>query len=374
LPAAVRLPRLTSTFAVLPTEGCHMSTGSPGPVASPAAARILLLANTPRTFPGFDESAEMIAAAGHVLIDPGARWVPQDEVATLIGDVDAVIVGGTHELHAAPLRQAGRLKVIVRQGIGIDHMDVDVATELGIVVSNTAGSNADSVADHTFAILLALLRDVVRHDAATRAGHGWDHRPPLGQLAGRTMGVVGTGNIGRGVVRRAAAGFGMSVLCFDPIPNAALAETYGARYVPLDELLARSDVVSLHIPITPETRGLIGARELALMKPDAILVNTARSQVVDTAALADALRARRIAGAAVDAWHPEPATESELVGLPNVVVTPHVGGNSVQSSYNARTWSVRNLHEALAGQPRDVVNPEVLRSAGLRLPLVAAAG
>jgi D-3-phosphoglycerate dehydrogenase len=104
------------------------------------------------------------------------------------------------------------------------------------------------------------------------------------------------------------------------------------------------------------------------MKPDAILVNTARSQVVDTAALVDALRAGRIAGAAVDAWHPEPATESELFGLPNVVVTPHVGGNSVQSSYNARTWSVRNLLEALRGEPRDVVNPEVLRSAELRLP------
>jgi D-3-phosphoglycerate dehydrogenase len=330
-------------------------------------ATILLLANTPRSFPGFADAAAAMAAGGHVLVDPGARWVPQDEVATLIGDVDGVIVGGTHELRALALRSAVNLKVIVRQGIGVDHLDVDVATELGIVVSNTAASNADSVADHTFAIALALLRDLIRFDAETRKGRGWEHRPPLGQLAGRTMGVVGTGNIGRGVVRRAAAGFGMAVLCYDPFPNPTLTETYGARYVPLDELLAGSDVVSLHVPITPDTRGLIGARELALMKPDAILVNTARSQVVDTAALVDALRAGRIAGAAVDAWHPEPATESELFGLPNVVVTPHVGGNSVQSSYNARTWSVRNLLEALAGQPRDVVNPEVLRSAELRL-------
>ena len=346
-----------------------MSTGSPASLASSAPARILLLANTPRTFPGFDESAAMIAAAGHVLIDPGARWVPQDEVATLIGDVDGVIVGGTHELHAGPLRQAGRLKVIVRQGIGIDHMDVDVATELGIVVSNTAASNADSVADHTFAILLALLRDVVRHDAATRAGHGWDHRPPLGQLAGRRIGVVGTGNIGRGVIRRAAAGFDMSVLCYDPFPNQAFADQYGARYVPLDELLASADVVSLHVPITPETRDMIGARELALMKPDAVLVNTARAQVVDTAALAEALRAGRIAGAAIDAWSPEPCRESELFALPNVVVTPHVGGNSVESSFKARTWSVRNTLEALAGQPRDIVNPEVLQAATLRLAI-----
>jgi D-3-phosphoglycerate dehydrogenase len=335
---------------------------------------VLLLANTPRSFPGFDDAAAALATAGHVLLDPGARWVPQEEVATLIGDVDGVIVGGTHELRGAALRSARSLKVIVRQGIGVDYLDVDVATELGIVVSNTAASNADSVADHTFAIALGLLRDLVRFDAETRKGRGWEHRPPLGQLAGRTMGVVGTGNICRGVVRRAAAGFGMAVLCYDPFPNPTLTEAYGARYVSLDELLANADVVTLHIPATPETRGLIGARELALMKPEAILVNTARSQVVDTAALADALRSGRIAGAAVDAWHPEPATDSELFRLPNVVVTPHIGGNSVQSSYNARTWSVRNLLQALAGQPRDVVNPEVLRSAELRLPLAPAAG
>jgi phosphoglycerate dehydrogenase-like enzyme len=343
-------------------EGCSMTT------------RILLLANTPRSFPGFDESAAMVAAAGHVLIDPGARWVPQDEVATLIHDIDGVIVGGTHELRAEALRQAPDLKVIVRQGVGVDHMDVSVATELGILVSNTAASNADSVADHTFAILLALLRDIVRHDARTREGRGWEDRPPLGQLAGRCIGVVGTGNIGRGVVRRAAAGFGMSVLCYDPFPDEALATRYGARYVPLDELLATADVVSLHVPIVPETRGMIGARELGLMRPDAVLVNTARAQVVDTTALVAALRSRRIAGAAIDAWSPEPCTQSELFALPNVVVTPHVGGNSVESSIKARTWSVRNLLDALAGEPRDVVNPEVLSSAVLRQAIRASAG
>jgi D-3-phosphoglycerate dehydrogenase / 2-oxoglutarate reductase len=343
-----------------------MSTSSTrNAVAAPA--RVLLLANTPRSFPGFDESAAMVAEAGHELIDPGARYVPQDEVASLIEDVDAAIVGGTHELRETALRHAGRLKVIVRQGIGVEHLDVDVATELGIVVSNTAASNADSVADHTFAILLALLRDVIRHDAETRRGHGWDHRPPLAQLAGRCIGVVGTGNIGRGVVRRAAAGFGMSVVCFDPFPDHSLVDEYGARYAPLDELLATADVVSLHVPITPETRGMIGARELALMKADAVLVNTARSQIVVTADLAQALRSGRLAGAAIDAWSPEPCAESELFSLRNVVVTPHVGGNSVQSSIKARTWSVRNMLEALDGRPRDVVNPEVLDTPGLRL-------
>jgi D-3-phosphoglycerate dehydrogenase len=137
--------------------------------------------------------------------------------------------------------------------------------------------------------------------------------------------------------------------------------------VALDELLATADVVSLHVPILPETRGMIGARELGLMRPEAVLVNTARAQVVDTAALAAALRAGRIAGAAIDAWSPEPCTESELFALSNVVVTPHVGGNSVESSIKARTWSVRNLLDALAGSPRDVVNSEVLESPRLRL-------
>jgi D-3-phosphoglycerate dehydrogenase len=346
-----------------------MSTASPGQPVGSTTARILLLIKTPRSFPVFEESAAMLAAAGHEVIDPGARFVPQEEVADLIPDVDGVIVGGAHELRAIALRRAVKLKVVAVQGIGVDHVDMAVATELGIVVSNTAGSNADSVADHTFAILLALLRDVVRHDATTRAGRGWDDRPPLGQLAGRSMGVVGTGNIGRCVVRRAAAGFGMTVLACDPYPDQRLVEAFGVRYVPLDELLANADVVTLHVPILPETTGLIGERELALMKPGAVLVNTSRSQVVDTAALAEALRRGRLAGAAIDAWSPEPCRESELFDLRNVVVTPHLGGNSVESSLRARTWSVRNLLDALAGHPRDVVNRDALGAPGLRLVL-----
>jgi D-3-phosphoglycerate dehydrogenase len=332
--------------------------------------KVLILSNINRAFPGFAEARATLDAAGVDVTDPGGRFVPPEEVADLIADAEGVLIGGTHPLRAPALRAATRLRVVIREGIGVDNIDVDEATALGIVVGNTAGSNADSVADHTFAVLLTLVRDLYRIDREMRAGRGWEHRPPLGQIAGRTIGVLGTGNVGRGVVRR-AAGFGMTVLGHDIAPDPTLPERYGLRYVDLATLLASSDVLTLHVPLTPLTRGLIDAAAIRAMPSGSLLINTARGEILDLVALRSALLDGHLAGAAIDAWPDEPVTSSDLFELPNVVVTPHVGGNSTQSSINARTWGARNLLAAFEGRPRDVVNPEVLEAPALRLAVAS---
>jgi D-3-phosphoglycerate dehydrogenase len=332
--------------------------------------RILMLSNVARSFPGFAEARASLEAAGHEVIDPGARFLPQDEVAGLIGEIGGVLVGGTHQLRETALLAAPRLKVVVREGIGIDNIDVDVATRLGIVVGNTAGSNADSVADHAFAMMLAIVRQLFFLDEETRKGRGWEHRPPLEQIAGKTIGVVGTGNVGSAVIRR-AAGFGMEILGNDLVPNPRLEADHGVRYVSLRELLFASDIVTLHVPLTDLTRGMIGEAELEQMKPSALLINTARGEVIDSAAVGDALRGGRLGGVGIDAWSSEPVLESDLFAIPGLIATPHVGGNSTRSSFNARTWGARNLLLALDGKPRDVVNPEVLETPALRLPMTS---
>lgn len=308
---------------------------------------VLLLDNTDRSFPGYTDAADVLTSRGHRLVDPGGRLLPEDEVLSLIGDVEGVIVGGVHPLNAREIDAAPGLRHIVRAGIGLDIIDVATASARGISVTNTAGSNAASVADHTFALILGLLRNLVRFNHEVRAGTGWAHRPLLGQLEGQRIGVVGVGNIGGAVVRRAAAGFGMEVIGNDLVTNRDLEREYRLRYTSLDDLLATCPIVTLHVPLTPLTANLIGDRELALMPSAGVLVNTARGGIVDEEALARALSTGHLAGAGIDAWRVEPAEHSELFAFPNVLATPHVGGNSPVSSYNARVWAAERICAAL---------------------------
>ncbi len=329
--------------------------------------RVLVLSTVPRTYPGHDEARGMLANAGYEVIDPGVGLLPEADAAQLASGVHALLVGGTHPVPTSVMTGAPLLRVIVREGIGMEKIDLGTATKLGIVVANTAGSNSDSVADHAIALMLAVLRDIRRLDQRIRDGVGWKDRQPLQQLAGRSLGMVGTGHVGQAVIKR-AAGFGVSITAFDPITNPVLERDYGVTYVAtLEELLSSADVVSLHAPLLPSTEGMIGARELGLMKSNAILINTARGLLVDNAALVEALREGTIAGAGLDAWPNEPVVQSPLFDLPNVIVTPHVGGNSTTSSFNARTWGARNLIDCLSGNPRDVVNIDVLSSPALRV-------
>jgi D-3-phosphoglycerate dehydrogenase len=294
-------------------------------------------------------------------VDDVGRTLEEHEIGERIELADAVIVAGSIALTGAALRRAHRLRIVSKQGIGVDTVDVATATELGIPVCNTAGSNSESVADHAFALILGVIRQVRRLDAATRSGHGWDvWPPPIEQIAGKTIAIIGTGNVGSRVARRASAGFGMKVLASDLVPNRGLEAAYGVRFAPVEEIVAEADVVTLHVPLTEQTQKMIGAATFERMRPTAILINTARGGIVDENALADALRSGRIAGAGIDVYETEPVAGSPLLGLENVLLTPHSAGQSTESSMNGRIWSAENVVAAFSGTFRNVVNPSAL--------------
>lgn len=252
---------------------------------------------------------------------------------------------------------APKLRIIARHGVGVDAVDLPAATERGIVVTTTGSVNAAAVAEYSFALLLALARKVVRADRGMRNGE-WSRDALVGtELDGCTLGVIGLGAIGRRVAR-AGHGFGMRVLACDPAVRRP--EDPWVSAVELDALLAQSDFVTLHVRLTPQSRHLVDARALARMKPGACLVNTSRGEVVDQAALIDALRAGRLAGAALDTYEDEPLpADSPLRRLDNVVLSPHVAGQTQAALVRVATAAATSILEELAGRrPRYVYNPE----------------
>ena len=249
----------------------------------------------------------------------------------------------TDPVDAELIAACPQLKAIANMAVGTDNIDVEAAKERGIAVGNTPGVLTDATADLAFALLLALARKLPQGEAQVRAGEWrtWEPASDLGaDLGGATLGIVGRGRIGEAVARR-AAGFGMEVV-----------HSSRSSGVPLDELLDRADVVSLHCPLTPETRHLIGDAALARMKPSALLVNTARGGVVDQAALRRALIEGEIAGAALDVTDPEPLpADDPLLEAPNLIVVPHVGSATVRTRAKMAEMAVENLLAALAGDP-----------------------
>lgn len=301
-------------------------------------------------------------------------WVPKrgrrrpEEVARLAAGAVGAIVS-TDPFDASVFAAAPELRVIARVGVGVDSIDLAAATAAGVVVAITPGCNEQTVADHAMAMILGVVRRLVEHDGSVRAGR-WSRGGELtgGELSGRTVGVVGCGRIGSAVVRR-LRGFETRVLVCDPrVPRVD-----GCEVVALDELLARTDVVTLHMPLNDATRGVIGARQLARMRPDAILVNTSRGGLVDERALEEALGAGRLRAAALDVFEREPPLGSRLLELPSVLVSPHVAGLSGDSIRRMTGEATRNLLDALRGCPRPevVANPEVLDHP--RAPVLGAA-
>jgi glyoxylate reductase len=277
---------------------------------------------------------------------------PAAALAERVLDADGLLALLTDSVDSALIASAGRLRAIANYAVGTDNVDLDAATAAGIPVGNTPDVLTDATADLAFALLLAAARRLPAAEAAVHAG-GWrTFRPDafLGRdVAGATLGVVGYGRIGRAVARR-AGGFGMDVL-----------HSSRSDGTPLGELLERSDYVSLHAPLTPQTRGLIGAEELRRMKPTAILVNTARGELVDSAALEAALRDGEIAGAALDVTDPEPLpADHPLLGAPNVLVVPHIGSATETTRAKMADMAVDNLLAALGGERMPwCANPEV---------------
>lgn len=323
--------------------------------ARPETGRVLV------TAPGFDLDDELtgerLRTAGLAIDHAGPRGNRSPEqVAQLAAPAVAAIASAdpfTEEVFAA----ASQLRVVARLGVGFDSIDLEAATRAGVVVTTTPGLNDETCADHALALMLAALRRVVEHDASVRRGE-WDRGGALTpwDLHRKRVGVIGHGRIGRSVVRR-LQGFGTEIKVFDPAadPEPQLAAAS------LGELLAWADVVTLHAPLTAETQHLIGAAALAAMQPGAILVNTSRGGLVDETALVEALTSGRLRAAALDVFEDEPPSAAVLTRLPNVVLSPHIGGLSCEAIDAMARQCVQQVLDVLEGRaPDGVVNPDAL--------------
>jgi D-3-phosphoglycerate dehydrogenase len=299
-------------------------------------------------------------------VDVLSSYPSEEALASACADADAILARlGT--VTARVIDRARKLRIVARHGVGVDAVDVAAATRRGVVVTTTGSENAAAVAEYTFALTLALLRKVVQADRGMREG-GWERDRQVGfELDGATLGIVGYGAIGQRVARH-AHGFGMRVLACDP--NARDVREPWVSLVGLDELLARADVVTLHVRLDGETRQLLDARRIAMMKPTAFLVNTSRGEVVDEAALQAALASRAIAGAALDTYEHEPlAAASPLRALDNVVLSPHVAGQTEAALQRVARTAAQSILDELAGRrPRHVWNPEAYEARQRRLP------
>ncbi len=291
-----------------------------------------------------------------------------DDLLRLAPQADAILTCWK-QIPPAVLDAAPRCRMVSRYGIGLDNIPVEHATRLGIVVTNVPDFCLDEVAEHTLALILACARRVVAFAQATHSGV-WDLQgvTPMRRLGGQTVGLVGYGSLGRAVAAKAHA-LGLKVLAYTPRLAVGAAAPWGRATNDLDELLAQSDYVSLHAPLTDETRGLIDAAALRRMKPTAYLINTARGAIVDEDALYQALREGWIAGAALDVLSQEPPSpDHPLLGLDNVIVTPHAAFYSQEAIADLQTRAARHVAQALTGDvPDHVVNPAVLAQANCRL-------
>ncbi len=313
------------------------------------------------TWPGFgdddSETVGLLRSAGlDVRLAPNRGGRTTEEVRELVADARAAIVS-SDPFDRSVFEGAANLCVIARTGIGTDSIDLSAATETGVVVTTTPGANEETCADHAVAMILAAVRRIVEHDRSVRRRE-WQRAGELTpwDLHGKLVGIVGFGQIGKAVARR-LQGFDTEILVCDP----AIERADALEVVGLEELLARAEIVSLHLPLLSETRRLIGSRELGLMRPDAVLVNTARGGIVDEASLVEALTARRIRAAALDVFESEPPVSRALLELPNVVLTPHVGGLSVESIREMTAHAARAVVDVLSGKPSSsVVNPAAL--------------
>ena len=307
---------------------------------------------------------DMLEERFEVEVYPEDRAIPREVLMEKVKGIDALLPLLTDKVDAEVMDAAGEnLKIIANYAVGYDNIDVDAATKRKIAVTNTPGVLTETTADMAWALMFAVARRVVEADKFTRAGKfkGWGPMMFLGgDVYGKTLGVVGVGRIGSAVAKR-AKGFNMRVLYTDVVRNEEIEKEVGAKKVELDELLRESDFVTLHVPLMPSTRHLIGERELKLMKKTAYLINTSRGPVVDERALVEALRKGEIAGAGLDVYENEPELSPGLAELDNVVLTPHIASASVETRTRMATLAAENIIAFFEGKrPPTIVNPEVL--------------
>ncbi len=318
------------------------------------------------TDPLAEEGLELLRAEPGLEVVVASKLEPA-KLKAMLAEADGIVIRSGTQLTAEVLRDQPRLKAIVRAGVGVDNIDVPTATRQGIVVMNTPGGNTVSTAEHTLALILALSRNVAQANDSLKAGR-WDRNKFTGtQLGGKTLGIVGLGRVGLAVARR-AQGFDMKVIGFDPFLSAERAAELGIETVsPLDDLWGRCDYISLHTPLSAETRNLIGPEALARMKPSVRIVNCARGGLIDEPALAEALTSGRVAGAAIDVFDPEPPpADHPLVRHPKVLVTPHLGASTEEAQISVAVEAARLLADFFAnGRIRFAVNMPTLDRAEL---------
>jgi D-3-phosphoglycerate dehydrogenase len=272
------------------------------------------------------------------------------ELLELVGEFDALIVRGRTRVSEAVLAAGSRLKVVGRAGVGVDNIDLAAASARRVVVVNTPLATTQAVTELTLGLMFALARAIPTADAGMKSNR-WLKKEMQGiELSGKVLGLIGLGNIGSSVAERAAA-LGLSVLGYDPFLSASEIQRRGAQSVSLPELYSRSDFVSLHLPLTPETRGLIDAQALAGMKPGVRLISTARGGIIDEGALLAALESGQVAGAALDVFTSEPPGLTDLVAHPAVIATPHIGAQTAEAQARAAADIAAEVLAALAGAP-----------------------
>ncbi|MBI5504251.1 MAG: phosphoglycerate dehydrogenase [Deltaproteobacteria bacterium] len=319
------------------------------------------------------QGLEILQAAPGLEVDnrPG---IPADELLKIIGGYDGLAIRSGTKVTAAVLEAATALRVVGRAGIGVDNVDVEAASKRGVIVMNTPGGNNVTTAEHAISMMLALARHIPQANATLRAGQ-WKRNDFVGtEICGKTLGVVGMGNIGAVVADR-ATGLRMQVIAYDPFITEEAAARAGIELVPLEELYARADFISVHTPLTPETRGLIGEKTFALMKKGVRIINCARGGIVDEAALLAALESGQVAGAALDVFAAEPpAKDDPLIAHPRVVATPHLGASTGEAQLNVAIAVAEQIRDFFAdGTIRNAVNVPSMSAemAGMVAPFVA---
>ena len=295
--------------------------------------------------------ADKISERGVALLKQQAGWnvvlTTKDTLNTEIADAEALIVRSATKVTPELMEKAHRLRVVGRAGVGVDNIDLEEATRRGVLVMSTPGGNAVSVAEHTFALMLGLARQVPRLDKSMHEGK-WEKGSAAGtEVRGKTLGLIGLGRIGSEVAVRAEA-FDMRVLGYDPYISEAAARELQVELVPLERLLAESDFISLHTAVSPATQNLINATTIAQMKQGARIINAARGELIDEAALAEALKSGKLGGAALDVFVEEPTKNTALVGLPNVVATPHIAGSTTEAQEEVGTQVAVQVRDYLA--------------------------
>ena len=299
------------------------------------------------TDPVSDKGIESLVKNAHVDKKTGLK---PEEIVAIIGDYDALMVRSQTKVTADVIEAGKKLQVIARAGVGIDNVDVEAATRCGVLVVNAPTGNTVSAAEHAIALMMALARNIPQANSVLKTGV-WRRNDFMGtELRGKTLGIIGLGNVGSEVAKRALS-FDMRLLGTDPLLSVESAEKMQVELVDLKKLLADSDFITLHIPLTAQTRNMIGARELAMVKPTVRIVNCARGGLIDEEALVKAINEKRVAGAAVDVFQKEPTTESILFGEDNIIVTPHLGASTTEAQVLAARDVAEQIIDIFSGLP-----------------------